>query len=296
MQEQRHAVAREALPALRLPGVAQPVETLAEFERLLKPRTTVPTQRYARFIELGDEALASAAVTTRYAATHLLRVLEDLRGRSDRVDAMLAGIAPTFFSEDHGWRAIFQTLKESGGRHTEYKLVAVAGYRRYLLNCLDALNQVRTDRLQSALCGEAHAEEEEKTVLGGSAAFGYDSRRDRAEVLVRDLVRLPKGTTTELRTGRDGPFELWLGRHRFRVETWSGAALVDERGRGTPLHDGRNVVGRGLYNDVIVDASFGDVSRRHVILDVEDGLPVAVTDLSSSGTWLARSLVRVQAA
>ena len=296
MQDQQQGTARQALPALRLPGVAQPVESLAEFERLLKPRTTVPTQRYARFLELGDEALASAAVTTRYAATHLLRVLEDLRGRSGRVDAMLAGIAPSFFSEDHGWRAIFQTLKQTGGRYTEHKLVAVANYRRYLLNCLDGLNQVRTDRLQSTLCGEAHAEEEEQTSLGGAAAFGYDSRRDRAEVLVRDLVRLPKGTTMGLRPGRDGPFEMWLGHHRSRVETWSGAALVDERGRGTALHDGRNVVGRGLYNDVIVDAAFSDVSRRHVIIDVEDGLPIAVTDLSSSGTWLARSLVRVQAA
>jgi len=38
------------------------------------------------------------------------------------------------------------------------------------------------------------------------------------------------------------------------------------------------------------------VSRRHVILDVADGLPTAVTDLSSRGKWVARSLVRVEAA
>jgi len=296
MQEQQHGSVQAALPALRLPGVAQPVESIAEFERLLKPRTAVPTQRYARFLQLSDEGIASAAVTTLYAANHLKRVLEDLRGRSGRVDAMLSGIAPSFFSEDHGWRGIFRALCGLGEQYTEHKLIAVAGYRRYLLHCLDVLNQISTDRLQSELCGEARAEEEERTALGDTAAFGYDSRRARAEVIVRDLVRLPRGTTLSLRPGRDGPFELWLGTHRFRVETWSGAALVDEQGRGTTLHDGRNLVGRGLYNDVIVDPHYCDVSRRHVILDVADGLPTAVTDLSSRGTWVARSLVRVEAA
>jgi hypothetical protein len=296
MHEQQHGTSRKTGPALRLPGVAKPVESLAEFERLLKPRTTVPTQRYARFLRLGDEGLAAGAVTTRSAANHLQRVLSDLRGRSSRVDVVLGGIALTFFSEDHGWRSIFQMLIGAPGQYTEHKLIAVAGYRRYLLNCLDSLNQVSTDRLQSALCVEAHAEEEEQTSLGNVTSLGYDSRRERAETLVRDLMRLPQGSTLSLRDGRDGPFELWLGKHRFRVETWAGAALVDEKGQSTPLRDGRNVIGRGLYNDVIVDAEFADVSRRHLILDLQEGVPVAVTDLSSGGTWVPRTLVRVAAA
>lgn len=114
-------------------------------------------------------------------------------------------------------------------------------------------------------------------------------------MIVRDLVRLPKGTTLPLRQGRDGPFELWLGKRRFRVETWSGAALVDDQGNGTPLHDGRNLVGRGLYNDVIVDSAYVDVSRRHLILDVKDGQPIAITDISSAGTFVSRALVGVAA-
>ena len=92
-----------------------------------------------------------------------------------------------------------------------------------------------------------------------------------------------------LRAGREGPLELWLATRRFRVETWSGVALVDEQGTGVRLQEGRNLVGRGLYNDVVVDAAFTDVSRRHLILDMEDGQPAAVTDLSSAGTCLPRS-------
>lgn len=275
---------------LRLPGGGAPVQSLAEFERALRPRTRVPSQRYARFLSLGDEALAAAAVTTRYAAEHLRRMLEDLRGRSERVDAVLGAVSAEFFSEDHDWRGVFQALLEAGPRFTEHKLVAMADYRRYLLQCLDALNQVGTDRLQSTLCGETHAVQEERTVLKGVGG-AREPPASRSEVLVRDLVRLPRGTTLGLRPGRDGPFELWLGRRRFRVETWAGASLVDEQGQGIVLREGRNLVGRGLYNDVVVDAGFSDVSRRHLIVDVEGGVPIAITDLSSSGTYLSRALV-----
>jgi hypothetical protein len=285
----------DARAALRIPGVDQPITSLAQFERVLRPRTAVPSQRYARFLELNDEALGAAAVTTRYAAEHLRRMLEDLRGRSARVDTCLRGIAPTFFSEDHGWRAIFQRLTASGADYAEYQLLAIADYRRYLLNCLDALAQMSTDRLQSALCAESNAHGEERTELAAAPRGGYDSSARREEVLVRDLVRLPRGTTLALRQGRDGPFELWMGRRRFRIETWSGAAIVDELGQGMNLRDGRNVLGRALYNDVIVDARFTDVSRRHAILDLHEGRPSAITDLSSAGTFVARTLVNVPA-
>lgn len=293
--DERGEAAPPTHASLRIPGVDRAITTLAEFEGVLRPRTMVPSQRYARFLELGDEALGAAAVTTRYAAEHLRRLLEDLRGRSGRVDAALRGIAPSFFSEDHAWRTIFKALSARGPACAEYQLLAISDYRRYLLNCLDALAQISTDRLQSTLCAESNVPGEESTELAAQRREGYDSSAQRDEVLVRDLVRLPRGTTLALREGRDGPFELWMGRRRFRIETWAGAALVDERGQGVSLREGRNVVGRGLYNDVIVDSSFTDVSRRHAILDLRDGRPSAITDLSSAGTFVARALVSVPA-
>jgi len=279
-------------PGLTIPGAPGLVGSLAEFERTLKPRTAVPSQRYARFLVLEDEGLAAAVVTARHAAEHLRRMLEELRGHSSDVDAVLAGVAPGFFSEDHGWRDIFEELRAAGPRFMDYKFVALADYRRYLLHCVDALNQVSTDRLQSTLCEEVHAQGEESTVLA-AARRGHDSSARREEGFVRDLVRLPRATTLTLRPGRDGPFELWLAKRRFRVETWAGAVLVDEQGQRASLHEGRNLVGRGLYNDAIVDATFTDVSRRHLILDLVDGSPAAITDLSSAGTFVSRALVEV---
>jgi hypothetical protein len=180
-------------------------------------------------------------------------------------------------------------------RAASYQLLAISDYRCYLLHCHDTLNEISTDRLQSVLCAEAAEHEEEKTRFSAVASTGYESSRKRDEVLVRDLVRLAKGTTLRLREGREGPFEIWLGKRRFRVESWSGASLVDEQRNGVDLHDGRNVVGRALYNDVIGDALFDDVSRRHLILDLNDGTPSAITDLSSTGTYISWALVDVAA-
>jgi hypothetical protein len=251
--------------------------------------------RYARFLELDDETLASAGVTTRYAAEHLKRLLQDLRGRSTRVDTVLAAMDSNFFTLDHQWRGIFKALIDAGSSATQYQLIAIANYRRFLLHCLDTLDQISTDRLQSALCGESDSNGEERTQLAATSRTGYDSSRKSEEMIIRDLVRLPRGTTLSLRQGREGPFEIWLGKRRFRVESWSGVSLVDEQGHDAGLRDGRNVVGRALYNDVVVDAHFRDVSRRHLILDLDDGAPCAITDLSTAGTYISRALVNVAA-
>ena len=290
VQQRAFAQVEAERGSLRVPGVSAPVSSLSEFEKVLRPRIVVPSQRYARFLTLDDEALAAAAVTTRHAAEHLRRVLEDLRGRSARVDVVLSSMASEFFSDDHGWRGLFDELRQIGSHFTEFKLLAIADYRRYLLNCLDALNRVSTDRLQSTL---SLSQEEERTQLKmtPAAGDGFESAESVGEVFIRDLVRLPRGKTFPLREGRDVSFELWLGKRRFRVETWAGATLVDERGAELRLSEGRNLVGRGLYNDVIVDAEFTDISRRHLILDLTGGIPSAITDLSSRGTFLSRTLV-----
>jgi len=138
-----------ALASITLPGVDSPINSLAALEKVLKRRTTVPTQRYARFLALDDETLASAGVTTRYAAEHLKRLLQDLRGRSARVDAVLAGMDTNFFTLDHQWRGIFKALIDAGSTATQYQLLAIANYRRFLLHCLDTLNQISTDRSQA---------------------------------------------------------------------------------------------------------------------------------------------------
>ena len=276
------------LPRLYLDALGVEVASLAELEAALKPRLDVTSERYARFLALDDATLAAAGVTTQRAVDFLQRTLLSIGDDAARVNDVLGDIPRNFFSEDHAWRLLFDEFRYMNARFSAFKLLALARYRGYLVGCLNALNRVSDDRLHATIGGELRAVSEQATeVLGERRA--YDSMRVSSEVIVRDLVRLPDGVTVSIRAEVDGSIDLWLGRRRYRLETLDGVALVDERGQRIALREGRNVVGRGLANEVIVDAGWRDVSRRHLIVDVREGEPVALTDLSSFGTFISRA-------
>ena len=84
---------------------------------------------------------------------------------------------------------------------------------------------------------------------------------------VRSLRRLPVGEAVRVRPPDSGEVDLVLSRHAFKVVLGERHYLVDEAGHDYPLARGRNVVGRQPGNDIVVDPSYRDVSRRSVDCD-----------------------------
>jgi predicted component of type VI protein secretion system len=82
-----------------------------------------------------------------------------------------------------------------------------------------------------------------------------------------------------------------MAKRRFRIEMWDKTSFIDSHGQSTKLKEGRNLVGRALHNDVVIDPNYPEVSRNHMIVDIRDGRPVGITDLSSGGTFISRTLV-----
>lgn len=276
-------------PRLYLDALGEQVANLAELEAALKPRLEVTSERYARFLALDDETLAAAALTTQRAVDFLQRALLSLRDDDTQVERVMSEVPRTFFTEDHAWRLLFDELRQMDSRYGDFKLLALARYRGYLVGCLNALNRVSDERLHSAIGGHLRSASEHTTEYLMPRARSYDSTRSSSDGILRDLVRLPAGVTVSMQSDLDGAIDIWLGKRRFRLETWAGLQLVDERGRLAPLVEGRNVIGRGLSNNVVVHAGFRDVSRRHLIVDVRGGMPVALTDLSTLGTFVPRA-------
>ena len=62
--------------------------------------------------------------------------------------------------------------------------------------------------------------------------------------------------------------------------------LADPDGNELPLGEGRNVVGRHAGNEVVVDARFREVSRRHVVIAPLGTQLALVTDLSAHGSFV----------
>jgi len=58
--------------------------------------------------------------------------------------------------------------------------------------------------------------------------------------------------------------------------------LIDPQGCEFPLVVGEQMLGRDERCDIVVDPSFGDISRQHVVIDYQVGGGIKVTNLSSS--------------
>jgi hypothetical protein len=98
-----------------------------------------------------------------------------------------------------------------------------------------------------------------------------------------DLLR---GETVKVRVQSE-PLPVLLSSHVFELVFGSELGLRDDEGKVYPLRGGRNVIGRGLDNDVVIDAGYRDVSRRHLIVEANTSDWLQLTDLSSHGTRVA---------
>lgn len=106
------------------------------------------------------------------------------------------------------------------------------------------------------------------------------------------LLKLHRGKPVALSvSGRDS-VDLWLGKSRFRLMLGQSLRLLSESGRECGrLQDGRSLIGRSPDCEIVIDPRHDTVSRVHLEVAVEEGRLVAVTDLSSGGTYVRPELV-----
>lgn len=274
---------------LTLKSVPAEIWTLEEFDRAIVAKMQITTQLFAKLSSLDDETLFKLTLSTRKASDKLQAGLRAAVDQPARVKSLLLDLGPTFFTEDHEWRKLFSEIVTLPPDRNELKLIALTRYHRYLTARLDALNTVGCNRIQSKICGHAHSVTEDVTQFGDHP--GVTRELSSSETIVRDVVRLPKGKTAPIRAEDQACVDIWLAKRRFRIEMWDQASLIDSHGNSIVLKEGRNSVGRALFNDVIIDPSFNEVSRSHMIVDMSGGRPVGITDLSSGGTFLSKTLV-----
>ena len=274
--------------SLYLDALGVQVSSVGELEAILKLRLEAPPERYASFVTLDDATLATAHVTTERAVEYLHRTLLTLREDALAIDEVLAQLPRDFFSEDHGWRVMFDELGRLDASYAQFKRLALARYRGYLVGCLNALARIRDERAHSQPSARGHTSVDPTSEHPFLTTQSDLNAHTNSDAMHTDVVRLPSGRTVSIQAC-GGVVPLWLGRRRFQLEVRSQPELIDDSGLRFQLCEGRNVVGRDFSSEVVVNANFRDVSRRHVIIDVRDARPVALTDLSTLGTFVARA-------
>ena len=176
----------------------------------------------------------------------------------------------------------------------EYKRVALIKYMQYL--------RARQTIMRSAFMEKTHDDDEAclhatpcmrdgTLALGGdTAAYDLAPEERAANGVVRGYRALPKGETVEVDPGDERHVELQLAGNRMRLYTGRECYLVDDDNNTYPLQAGKNLVGRHVSCDVVVDAACKSISRTHLIIEPLAAGPVLLTDLSSHGTEIVTDL------
>ena len=261
--------------------------SVADFEFSLASRTDVPATKVAEFVQLSADGLQREATSIREVERRFVEVLACSLEEPGTIGHLLRATDPKLFSQDHEWRAIIRALVDQPRGFDEYKKIALVKYMQYLGSRQDVLGSMyanKADWRATSPDVEIPAEKFKETVI-------FDvSQRELRESTTSQFERLPRAETVAIvLAGAEDRLELILSRHRFALTCGSPARLADENGPDHELKRGRNVIGRLRESDVVVDAAYRDVSRKHLIIEVAGADRFLLTDLSAHGTFLPRS-------
>jgi len=257
--------------------------TVTDFDFSLASRTEVPARKIGDLVRQSPEVLTGEATSIRQLERRFVDLLSKSMEEPGSIGYLLRDIDLKLFSQDHEWRTIFTALVKLGKDFDEYKQLALIKYTQYLGSRQEVLKSIFENKFQlEAVAAELSAAGPnfKETVIFESKKTELLSPRDST------LQRLPRGETITIQLDGDTNLQLVLSRHKFTIVSGQQLYLVDENGPDYALQYGRNRVGREQGNDVIVDSAYRDVSRKHLIIDVESPRHVRLTDLSSHGTYV----------
>jgi hypothetical protein len=259
-----------------------------DFAFALSGRAGVPGSRITSLAGMASDALRREAEAIRRVEQKFNDTLDGVVRDVTRIGPFLREIDLTLISQDHAWRNIVGALMALDDTYEAYKKVALVKYVQYLAARRLAVTTIYSERehgRQPKGQGQEHDHEHkiretaifEATEVAGPKSDGF--------------VRMPKGETVDVDIESEGRVSVLLARHECRIESNGRPQFVDDNEVTTPLRSGKNIVGRDMGCDVLVNAAYRDISRRHLIIEVHGGSRVRLTDISSHGTSLSPRLL-----
>ena len=203
----------------------------------------------------------------------LAEIVADSARDPELLRGKLRDIPVNSITSDNDWRAIFVALRGQDAA-PEYIQVAIGHYLQYLANRQQVF---RIEARQGS--GSAAAE-----ISRLSLRHGKSSVR-------RDYQRLPKGRSIVLGLTPGESLELILSRHKCCLSVDDHLFFTHFNDQQEELDNKRIAIGRDKINDIIIDPSWRDVSRLHLVVENLGNGNVQMTDLSSHGTFLPMELM-----
>ncbi|MBT6274086.1 MAG: FHA domain-containing protein [Chromatiales bacterium] len=261
--------------------------SLVDFEFCLDSRTEVPARRVTQLAQQPTEQLLAEARSIRTVEQRFMDVLADAIDTPASLPQNMRKLDRQLFSQDFRWRAIIEATNALPDEYYEFRQAAMVRYLQYLRSRQEALRHAYQERRRQEgtveLTQMVHPPAPNS--MRETAIFDVGELPDIGQISA-GLATLTRGEAVKIKIS-NAPTELFLSRHRFELFVRESLLQVrDEAGRVVAFKAGRNVLGRDLSSDVMIDSEYRDVSRRHLIVEF-DGEWLQLTDLSSHGTKVA---------
>ena len=273
--------------------------TLAEFEFCLAGRTEVPARKMADLVELTSEDLKREAKSIKAVEKQFVEILSKSIENPGNINSFLTNVDPHVFTHDHNWRDVMTALRTKDEDYNELRRVALVKYMQYLTSRQEIIkhtysvkklqNRKSRRKPETVMAAEANGEAanssmRETVILDSSIIEAQLKKEER-------FSRLPKGEACIFNVSKGTDIDIMLSKHPFKLQVDSTFILVDDEGKKHELQEGKNIIGRDVVCNVVVNSGYRDVSRLHLIIERLTGGEVRLTDLSSHGTFLESQLL-----
>jgi len=265
-----------------------------EFENMLGGKTVPSSTRIAILGGLSDDALMREADAGRLMEQ---RIVGALSYPGNGIEQFLVQLDLSEITEDHDWRSIFAALRLLDGGAESYKKAALLKYVEYLSSGQQVVQTIRANRQGGAMAVEERAPSGAGTSPGTRQDLVYDlaelagmedpgGRGDKDE-----FSRMSKGESVAIQFGPHQSLSLMFAKYRFTLVSGNPFLLFDESGHDHKVRPGKNIIGRSAQSEVTLDSTYGAISRKHLIVEIQDDGMVTLTDISTLGTFLPHGYV-----
>lgn len=262
--------------------------SLSDFEFCLAGRTCVPSRKITQMVKFSLDELKKEARTIKEVEKRFVAILSESIENTDSINQSLRSLDSQIFSQDNQWRAIIHGLNtDKNDDLNPFRRVALVKYMQYLSSRQEIIKYLYSEKKK----GQGESTDESKDISAEVLKDTLVLENTVFEPLSdsggnAQLERMLKGenVTIALKPGKKIP--IYLSKHECTIVPGSPNKFIDQAGRSYDLKVGKTTIGRDAKCTILIDPKLRDVSRTHIVLDLDAENVIYLTDFSSHGTYL----------
>lgn len=266
--------------------------SVADIAFCLEGRTSVSSTKLAELFKLSSEQLETQANKLAELNKTMFKILNSVVDEPENIDRSMRELDAQMFSQDQNWRDIIQAMNKVQGEINAIRVTVIMKYMKYLSALEETIDYIRSERKQSE---GSVGNNDEKKLSDFEATWTLNQLRSEVKASAQsahEFKRLPKDKDVLIKLPPGGRMDLRLASYPCQlVATEDNVQFINTNG-ATILNKGSNIVGRSSKSTVQIDAAQKEVSRKHLLILINDDNALQLTDTSSEGTFITADFLK----